>query len=120
MSVRLTRAAGRAAALAAREKAGSSHATLLRHGSLAVAFYVPDPADPLAPHARDAVYVVAAGTATFVCDGAPQPVEPGEAVFVAAGVRHHIEDASGDFGLWVMFHGPVGGEGEAPDVPPHS
>ena len=113
----MTAAAGLAAALAAREASGTAHATLFRHGSLAAAFVVPGEA--LAPHPRDAVYVVATGSGTFVCDGTPQPVEAGEVLFVAAGVPHHLADVTDDFGTWVLFYGPVGGEAEATHIPTH-
>jgi len=31
---------------------------------------------------------------------------------VAAGVTHRFEEFSDDFGAWVMFYGPEGGERE--------
>ena len=31
--------------------------------------------------------------------------------FVAAGVVHRFEEFTEDFGVWVMFYGPEGGEG---------
>ena len=108
----MTAAAGRAAALGALGASGVAYETLFRHGSLAVEFYAPPGADRQSPHARDEIYVVATGSGTFVCDGAPQPVEPGEVLFVAAGVSHHFEAFTDDFGTWVFFYGPVGGEGE--------
>jgi mannose-6-phosphate isomerase-like protein (cupin superfamily) len=107
MSARtLTPAEGREALAAA----GADVAVLFRHGTLAVDFFAPRGADGLSPHARDAVYVVASGTATFVSD-ARQPVAPGDAVFVAAGTAHHFVDVSDDFAAWALFHGPAGGEG---------
>ena len=115
----MTVAAGRAAARAAAEAAGMPHATLFRHGSLAVEFYAPHGVDRQTPHARDEVYVVAAGTGTFVCGGVPQPVEAGEVLFAAAGVPHHFEAFSDDFGTWVFFYGPPGGEAAATEIPLH-
>lgn len=35
---------------------------------------------------------------------------PGNLLFVAAGAEHRFEDFTGDFGAWVMFYGPEGGE----------
>ena len=118
MSARMTAAAGLSAALAARETSGEAHATLFRHGSLVAAFVVPG--EPLAPHPRDAVYVVAAGSGTFATGDTRQPVGPGEALFAAAGVPHHFEDVTDDFGTWVFFYGPVGGEGDATHIPTHA
>jgi len=34
----------------------------------------------------------------------------GDALFVAAHETHRFEDFTPDFGTWVMFYGPVGGE----------
>ena len=115
----MTVAAGLAAVRAAREATGSNHARLLRHGSLAAEFYAPEDTDHPLPHPRDAVFVIAAGSATSVCGGEPHPVEPGELVFVAAGTAHHFEAASGDFAAWVLFYGPVGGEGDDAEIPAH-
>ena len=119
MSGRLTVAAGLAAVRAARAATGAGHARMLRHGSLAAEFYVPEVADHPLPHPRDAVFFIAAGSATSVCGGEPHPVEPGEVVFVAAGSAHHFEAASDDFAAWVLFYGPVGGEGDDAEIPAH-
>ncbi|HEX9951624.1 MAG TPA: cupin domain-containing protein [Rubricoccaceae bacterium] len=119
MSSRLTVAAGLDAVRAAREASGACHARMLRHGTLAVEFYAPVETDHPLPHPRDAAFVIAAGSATSVCGGEPHPVEPGEVVFVAAGTAHHFEEASGDFAAWVLFYGPVGGEGPDAEIPPH-
>lgn len=120
MSARMTVAAGRAAALAAADS-GVALALLFRHGSLVVEFYAPEGVDRQSPHARDEIYVIATGSGTFVCDGAAQPVEPGEVLFVPAGISHHFEGFTDDFGTWVFFYGPAGGEDAEPhDVPTHA
>ena len=118
MSARMTVEAGRAAALAATDS-GFPLATLFRHGSLAVEFYAPQGVDRQQPHARDEVYVVASGAATYVCADSRQSVEPGEVLFAAAGVPHHFEGMTDDFGTWVFFYGPIGGEAEAAHIPTH-
>jgi len=106
MSARkITPAEGRAALAAS----GADVAVLFRHGTLAVDYFAPRGDDHLTPHARDAVYVVTAGTGTFVSD-ARESVVPGDAVFVAAGAAHHFVDVSDDFATWALFHGPAGGE----------
>lgn len=83
---------------------------IFQHGSLAVEFYRPDRVDPQQPHTRDEVYVVASGRGQFFCDGERQPFEPGEVLFVRAGVEHRFEDFTDDFATWVFFYGPEGGE----------
>jgi mannose-6-phosphate isomerase-like protein (cupin superfamily) len=89
---------------------GRASASLLTHGSLNLRWYAPRGVDRQTPHDRDEVYIVAAGTGWFVRDGDRFRFGPGDALFVPAGVTHRFEEFSGDFGVWVMFYGPVGGE----------
>jgi mannose-6-phosphate isomerase-like protein (cupin superfamily) len=84
--------------------------SLFRHGTLDVGFYAPRGGDPQQPHDRDEVYVIATGRGTFVHAGQRTPFEPGEVLFVPAGAEHRFEDFSDDFGAWVFFYGPTGGE----------
>ena len=37
-------------------------------------------------------------------------VKPGDALFVPAGTEHRFEAMSLDFGAWMIFYGPEGGE----------
>ena len=83
---------------------------LLTHGSLIVEFYQPRGTDAQRPHTRDEIYVVVAGTGTFLCGDDRQPIGPGEVLFVPAGIAHRFEDFSFDFSTWVFFYGPEGGE----------
>lgn len=89
---------------------GRRSALLLEHGSLEVRYYAPRGSDPQTPHSRDELYVVASGRGWFVRGDQRVPFEAGDALFVAAGVEHRFEDFSDDFGAWVMFYGPEGGE----------
>lgn len=89
---------------------GRRSALLLEHGSLEVRYYAPRGADPQTPHTRDELYVVAAGRGWFVRGAERVPFEPGDALFAAAGVEHRFEDFTDDFGTWVIFYGPEGGE----------
>ena len=89
---------------------GPPFRTLFERGSLAIEIYRPMGEDLQMPHARDEVYVVIAGRGEFVCGGARQAFEPGEVLFVPAGVEHRFENFSDDFSTWVLFHGPQGGE----------
>ena len=83
---------------------------MFEHGSLAVEIYKPIGKDDQLPHSRDEVYVVISGTGYFVNGDLRIPSEPGEVLFVPAGVVHRFEDFSDDFSTWVIFYGPVGGE----------
>lgn len=97
-------------ALAAALEPGRRSALLLRHGSLELRFYAPRGADPQTPHNRDEVYVVTSGSGWFVRAGERLLFQAGDALFVAAGVEHRFEEFSDDFGVWVIFYGPEGGE----------
>ncbi len=101
-----------AAARAAPPQPGRASALLLEHGSLEVRFYAPRGVDPQEPHARDEVYVIASGRGRFARDGERVPFEPGDVLFVRAGVRHRFEEFDDDFATWVFFYGPEGGENQ--------
>lgn len=96
--------------LAAAPRDGLPSLELFRHGSLVVEVYKPDTIDQQTPHTRDEVYVVIAGSGQFVNGSARDPFQPGDVLFVAAGVAHRFEDFTPDFATWVFFHGPEGGE----------
>jgi hypothetical protein len=90
---------------------GEPYAVLLEHGSLEIGWYAPRAVDEQGPHRRDELYVVAAGSADFAVDGAEvRAVKAGDTIFVAAGCGHRFHDMSRDFGTWVFFYGPDGGE----------
>jgi mannose-6-phosphate isomerase-like protein (cupin superfamily) len=71
-----------------------------------VSLYRPDGTDPQSPHARDELYVIAAGTGDFICDGEATKFKPGDLLFVPAGVAHRFNNFSPDFATWVVFFGP--------------
>lgn len=106
--------AGRHFTLAEAERApiepGARSPLLMRHGSMTVRYYAPRGVDAQTPHEQDEVYVVARGRGWFVNGAARHPFGPGDLLFVAAGVEHRFEEFSDDFGAWVVFYGPPGGE----------
>jgi mannose-6-phosphate isomerase-like protein (cupin superfamily) len=83
---------------------------LFKHGTLEVEYYRPDRVDHQTPHTRDEVYVVAAGSGTFVHGADRTPFGPHDVLFVRAGVPHRFENFTEDFATWVFFYGPEGGE----------
>ena len=89
---------------------GFRSAKLMRHGSMVLRYYAPKGTDPQTPHDQDEIYIVASGTGTFACAGKRTPIEPGDALFAPAGAEHRFESFSADFGTWVVFYGPKGGE----------
>jgi mannose-6-phosphate isomerase-like protein (cupin superfamily) len=90
--------------------AGERFTLVLRRGTLEVEYYAPRGRDPQTPHRRDELYVVVSGRGEFVHEGQRSPCGPGDCLFVAAGVEHRFERFTDDFGAWVFFYGPEGGE----------
>jgi mannose-6-phosphate isomerase-like protein (cupin superfamily) len=92
------------------EATGKEFTLLFRHGSLEVEIYRPNQIDRQTPHIRDEIYVIISGTGYFVNGDQRHPFEPGEVLFVPAGIVHRFEDFTPDFATWVFFYGPEGGE----------
>ena len=88
-----------------------AYGVLLEHGSMELGYYKPRGTDPQQPHDQDEIYIIQSGSGWFVCGDDRKPFEPGEALFVPAGVVHRFEEFSDDFAAWVVFYGPTGGEG---------
>ena len=75
---------------------------LFEHGTLEIEIYKPDKVDNQTPHTRDELYVVATGSGKFINGDETHDVEPGEVLFVPAGVEHRFIDFHGrlfDMGL---------------------
>lgn len=89
---------------------GERYAAGFDHGTMSLGFYAPVGSDPQQPHERDEIYIVQAGTSKFLLGDEMLSLSAGDAVFVPAGVPHHFEEFSTDFGTWVIFWGPEGGE----------
>ena len=102
-----------AQAMAAPIEPGARSPLLLRHASLRLRYYQPRRHDPQSPHDQDELYLVARGHGTFVNGDRRHPFGPGDVLFVPAGVEHRFEEFSDDFGTWVVFYGPPGGEADA-------
>lgn len=90
--------------------AGQRIAELMRHGTMLLEYYAPRGHDPQTPHEQDELYVIDRGRGTFLRNGARTQFGPGDVLFAAAGDEHRFEDFSDDFGTWVIFWGPAGGE----------
>ena len=89
---------------------GERFVLAFEHGTLTIELYAPRGHDPQQPHTRDEAYVVITGNGTFVHGDRRDPFEPGDFLFVAAGVPHRFEDFTDDLAVWVIFYGPEGGE----------
>ena len=97
-------------ALAERAPGDKPFAQLIARGTLRVGLYAPRGTDPQQPHDQDEVYVVMSGRGTFRNGPERHPFQPGDVLFVPAGVEHVFEDFSDDLYVWVVFYGPSGGE----------
>jgi mannose-6-phosphate isomerase-like protein (cupin superfamily) len=86
------------------------YGVLFENGSMELGYYKPTGIDEQSPHDQDEIYIVQAGHGTFVRGDQNIPFEPGDALFVAAGVDHRFASFSDDFAAWVVFYGPTGGE----------
>ena len=89
---------------------GERFVELFTHGTLVVELYAARGHDPQTPHTRDEIYVVARGRGTFFDGSSRASFQPGDLLFVAAGVPHRFEDFTDDLAVWVLFYGPEGGE----------
>ena len=106
----LTASGSLATLKAARERGGKEFLEVFRHGTLTVEIYRPEGVDRQQPHTRDEVYVVISGTGWFRNRDHRHRFEPGQVLFVPAGIVHRFEEFSADFAAWVFFYGPEGGE----------
>jgi len=95
------------------ELAGQSDALFLKvmeHGSMSVEIYRPVKTDLQSPHVQDELYIIISGSGDFLNNGKRVTFQPGDVLFVSAGVDHRFENFTDDFATWVIFYGPAGGE----------
>jgi mannose-6-phosphate isomerase-like protein (cupin superfamily) len=83
---------------------------LLQHGTMELGYYRPVESDDQEPHGQDEIYIVHTGSGVFELGDERIAFAPGDALFVPAGAGHRFMDFSDDFGAWVVFYGPDGGE----------
>jgi mannose-6-phosphate isomerase-like protein (cupin superfamily) len=89
---------------------GERSAGVWHRGSLDVAFALPVPPKHQEPHAQDEIYVIVRGRGVLLHDGKRDSFEPGDLLFVAAGVEHQFEDVTEDLAIWRVFYGPSVGD----------
>ena len=92
------------------QQSGKLFIEIFRHGTLSLEIYKPEEKDNQQPHDRDEVYVIISGTGHFYSGGNSCKFNPGDFLFVPAGIEHRFENFSPDFSTWVIFYGPLGGE----------
>lgn len=84
--------------------------TLLQRGTMSLELYAPQGEDRQTPHSQDELYLVVSGHGEFVNGNERHSFQPGDVLFVPAGVEHRFVNFSDDFQTWVIFYGPEGGE----------
>lgn len=92
------------------KNSGNEFLPLFNHGSLTIEVYKPDKIDSQDIHDKDEVYIIISGTGEFVNGSYTTDFQPGDFLFVPAGVDHRFINFTEDFATWVIFYGPQGGE----------
>ncbi len=85
---------------------GKRFVQLFRGHDLEVELYAPQGEDLQTPHTRDEIYIVARGEGYFVMGPQRLPFQPGDLLFVPAGMAHRFEAFTDDLAVWVFFFGP--------------
>jgi mannose-6-phosphate isomerase-like protein (cupin superfamily) len=88
---------------------GQSSVSLFQHGDANLLLFVPKDQDTQVKHERDELYVIQSGQGIFKRGNETVRFEPGDVLFVAAGIEHRFASFSGDFRAWVLFFGAQGG-----------
>jgi mannose-6-phosphate isomerase-like protein (cupin superfamily) len=86
---------------------------MMAHGTMSLAVFSPKEMDFQTPHEQDELYIIMAGTGEFISGDQRYNFEPGDVLFVPAGVDHNFVTFTPDFVCWVIFYGPSGGEDPA-------
>lgn len=97
------------------QSADNSFVTVMQHGSMSVEIYEPNRVDLQQPHEQDELYVIISGTGEFINGAVQVAFQPGDVLFVPAGVVHRFVNFTEDFKTWVIFYGPKGGEATLSD-----
>ena len=88
----------------------------LRSAALSVGLYVlkAGEVDRQQPHREDEIYVVIRGRSRFTAGDEVRDVNPGDVIFVAAGVPHRFHDITEDLELIVVFAPPESTPAQTP------
>ena len=66
-------------------------------------FFAPRGQDHQTPHEKDEFYIIVQGSADLIKENETINCQIGDAIFVAAGEKHHFENISEAFATWVIF-----------------
>lgn len=89
---------------------GERHSVCLKRGNWILELYEPEHDDLQKPHRQDECYVVLEGSGMFAMGDERVPFQPGDMIFVPAGLPHRFEDFGEKVRAWVVFGGPEGGD----------
>ena len=92
------------------QESGKEFLELFGYGTLSLEVYKPVEHDHQQPHERDEVYFIISGSGIFNLEGTLSHFRPGDFFFVPARAEHRFQQFTEDFGTWVIFYGPKGGE----------
>jgi mannose-6-phosphate isomerase-like protein (cupin superfamily) len=81
---------------------------ILRSESMSAGIYVltAGSRDPQYPHAEDELYYIISGEAMFSADEDRQAIQPGDVLYVPAGMPHYFFDIEQDLVILVVFAPP--------------
>ncbi len=88
---------------------GQRSVDFMFHGTMVVKYCAPRGTDEQTP-IPGASCTPWRGSGTFVNGERRHSFAAGDVLFVPAGVSHRFADLTDDFGTWVIFYGPEGGE----------
>lgn len=95
---------------ALRQEQDKKFTVLIKNGSMSIEYFAPKNIDTQQPHMQDEIYVIASGSSQFYRNGEVIDCNKGDVLFVPAKMEHRFMNFTNDFGTWVIFYGPDGGE----------
>ncbi len=93
-----------------KKKLDKPFTVLMKNGSMRIEYFAPNNIDTQQPHLQDEIYVIVSGSSQFNRAGEIINCDKGDVIFVPAKVEHRFINFTNDFGTWVIFYGPDGGE----------
>ncbi len=89
------------------KREGTDLVNLSKYGNLTFDIYKPRGVDRQRPHDKDEIYIVISGKGTLNCNNQRTNCNPGDILFVPAGMEHNFEGFSNDFCTWAVFSKPI-------------
>jgi mannose-6-phosphate isomerase-like protein (cupin superfamily) len=77
--------------------------TLYHHNGMRGVLFSPGESDTQEPHSQDEVYIVMCGSGELLYEDKIIAVDPGDFLFVPAGVWHRFINYTADLLMWAIF-----------------